>query len=188
MVAGNPQMPRKDRLRRVVLLCCSFARNLAYYRVLWSEEHKHLLDLSNFHVDFWRAVSSNFLEMCVLEWCKLFGDKRGKHYWGKIVTDVSGFEAGMLRHLGLEADAFEKEICVMRLYRDRFIAHLDSDYVANVPRFDVHKKAVWFYHAHIVNHEANPGDLAKLPLDIERGYEETEDKARAIYSLHSARL
>jgi hypothetical protein len=180
----NPQMPRKDRLRRVVLLYCSFARNLAYYRIAWSEEYRHLLNLPHIYGYFWRAANNNFLDMCVLEWCKLFADRQGKHHWSKIVTSMSKsvFEESLFRHLGLEADAFKEEIRIMRHLRDKFIAHLDSDYTGTIPWLDVPKKAVWFYHAHIVNHEANPGDLAELPLDIERGYEETEDEARVVYS------
>jgi hypothetical protein len=65
-------MSRKDRVRGVVTLCRSFAWNLAYYRTGWSKKYKHLLDAS----DFWRAVNGNFLDMCVLEWCKLFADKK----------------------------------------------------------------------------------------------------------------
>ena len=179
----NTQMPRKDRLRRVVILCCSFARNLAYYRVAWSKEYRHLLNLTNAYANFWRAANNNFIDMCVLEWCKLFADTQGKHHWGKIVTSVpkSVFEESLLRHLGLEADAFRKEINVMRHYRDKFIAHLDSDYTVTIPLLDVPKKAVWFYHAHIVKHEAKASDLAGLPLDLETGYKQTEDEARAVY-------
>jgi hypothetical protein len=172
-MTDNPQMPRKDWLRRVVILCCSFARNLAYYRVAWSEEYRPLLGLKNAHANFWRAANNNFIDMCVLEWCKLFGDTQGKHYWGKIVTSMpkSVFEESLLRHLGFEADAFKKEISVMHYYRDKFLAHLDLDYSVILPTLDVAKKAVWFYHAHIVNREANPGDLAGLPLDLKTGYE-----------------
>ena len=31
--------------------------------------------------------------MAVLEWCKLLGDPRDRHYWKKVVTDPSHFEA-----------------------------------------------------------------------------------------------
>jgi hypothetical protein len=51
-MTDNPQMPRKDWLRRVVIVCCSFARNLAYYRVAWSEGYRPLLDLKNAHANF----------------------------------------------------------------------------------------------------------------------------------------
>jgi hypothetical protein len=72
-------------------------------------------------------VNSNFLEMCVLEWRKLFADKKGKHFWGKIVSDAPTFEDRLLRHLELEIDAFEKEIKGMLLYRNKFIAHFGLD-------------------------------------------------------------
>jgi len=104
-------------------LCSSFARNLAYYRTGWSKKYKHLLDGS----DFWRAVNGNFLDMCVLEWCKLFADKKEKHHWRKVVSDPARFEAGLLRHLGLDEVAFQREIDTIRKYRDKFVAHLDLE-------------------------------------------------------------
>ena len=75
MTTTRPAMSRKDRLRRVVLLCCAFTRNLAYYRVGQEEEHRDLLDAEkNESANFWRVANSNCVDMCVLEWCKLFGD------------------------------------------------------------------------------------------------------------------
>src|SRR6266699_6877431 len=165
-MTSAPEVPRKDQLRIVVILCCSFARNLAYYRAWWSEEHQRYLSLANDHPIFWRAVNNNFLDMCVLDWCKLFAERGGKHSWRQIVTDAPRFEADMLRHLGLDAAIYKNEIETMRRYRDKFVAHQDLEYTAMPPRFDVAKKAVWFYHAYIVNHEAQAGDLFGLPLDI----------------------
>jgi len=111
-----------------------------------------LSSLANDHPIFWRAVNNNFLDMCVLEWCKLFTDKSGQHYWGNIVTDSQKFEAELLRYLGLDTAAFEQEIKTMRYYRDKFVAHQDLEYIVILPTLDVAKKAVWFYHAHLVNH------------------------------------
>jgi len=186
-MVDNPHMPGKDRLRGVVIVCCSFARNLAYYRVAWEEEYRHLLNLPSPYPNFWRAANNKLLDMCVLEWCKLFADRQGKHHWSKIVTSVSTsvFEEHLLRHLGLEADAFKEETRGMRHLRDKFIAHLDSDYTGTIPWLDVPKKAVRFYHAHIVSHEANAGDLAELPSDLEPEYKQTEDEARAVYQRNS---
>lgn len=120
--------------------------------------------------------------MCVLDWCKLFADKRAKHGWRQIVTDVSKFEEELLCYLGLDAATFENDFeKMMRSYRDKFVAHQDLEYSGIAPTLDVAKKAVWFYHAYIVNHEALPGDLFELPIDIERGYNEEEQQARAVY-------
>lgn len=41
----------------------------------------------------------------MLEWCKLFADKKGKHYWGNVVTDKVGFKAGLLKALGIDEAA-----------------------------------------------------------------------------------
>lgn len=180
-MTNAPEVPRTDLLRMVVILCCSFARNLAYYRAWWGEDHGHFLSLTHPHRNFWLAVNGNFLDMCVLDWCKLFADKGGKHGWRKIVTDARQFEADLLAHLGLDAATFENEIETMRSYRDKFVAHQDLEYHGTYPTLDIAKKAVWFYHAHTVKHEARQGDLTGLPIDIEKGYEETEQEGSAVY-------
>jgi hypothetical protein len=177
-----PAMPRKDRLRRVVILCRDFARNLAYYRTGQRREHQGLLDpAKNTSANFWRVMNGNCIDVCVLEWCKLFADGKGKHYWANVVTDQADFQKSLLDHLGLGAAAFQQEIETMRRYRDKFLAHLDSDYTMNVPTLDVAKKAVWFFHAHIVSHEAKSEDLAGLPVQLDEGYKESEAEAEAVY-------
>jgi hypothetical protein len=174
-------MSRRDRLRRVVILCRDFARNLAYYRAGQNDEHRLLLDTRHPGANFWRVANSNCIDVCVLEWCKLFADEKAKHHWRKIVTDPTSFQQTLLTHLGIDDAAFQEEINVMRRYRDKFVAHLDSERVMNLPMLDLAKQSVWFYHAHIVNHEANEGDLAGLPMELDIGYAMAEDEANAVY-------
>ena len=174
-------MSRRDRLRRVVILCRNFAVNLAYYRTGRKPEYLPLQDLRHPGANFWRTVSGNFIDVCVLEWCKLFGDPKGEHFWKKMVSAPANFEKQLLSHLGINKAAFQKEIDVMRKYRDKFLAHLDSEEVMNIPALDVAKKAVWFYHAHVVQQEAQPGDLTGLLVELDAGYAQCEDAARAIY-------
>lgn len=173
-------MSGRERLRRVVILCRNIAVNLAYYRVGRKAEHLHLQDYQE-RGNFWRAVSGNFIDICALEWCKLFADPKGKHHWRKVVSDPANFETQLLNHLGIDEAAFQKEIEVIRQYRDKFLAHLDADEVMNIPALDIAKKAVWFYHAYVVQHEAQRGDLAGLPVELDAGYAQCEDEARAIY-------
>ena len=58
-------MSRRDRLRRVIILCRNFAVNLAYYRIGRKAEH---LPLQHYQKrgNFWRVVSGNFIDICVL--------------------------------------------------------------------------------------------------------------------------
>ena len=175
-------MSRRDRLRRVVLLCCHFARNLAYYRVGQTPEYKQLFDPAKTPcANFWRMANSDFLDLCVLEWCKLFADAKGKHHWKTIVSDSAGFHSALLKHLGIDDAAFKAYVDTVRRYRDKFVAHLDSDHEMYVPPLDTAKKAVWFYHAYVVRYKATAGDLAGLATELDNGYEISEDEARTVF-------
>jgi hypothetical protein len=120
---------KRDRLRRAVLLCAHFSRNLAYYRA----GHDRLTNASP---SFWVTIDGNFLDVAVMEWCKLFGDQKGKHSWAKVVTDPSRFEAELLSHLGISPRELEAYINEMRVYRDKFLAHLDDLPLMEIPFLD----------------------------------------------------
>src|SRR5487761_1244632 len=158
----TPTMSRRDRLRRVVILCRNFAVNLAYYRVAHRPEHKPLGNPHNAEANFWRTVGNNFIDICVLEWCKLFAEQKGKHCWLNVVADPVHFRDKLLQHLGLDGAAFEREVEAMRHYRDKFLAHLDSEHRMSIPSLEIAKGAVWFYHDCVVRNEVSPGDLADL--------------------------
>ena len=73
----------------------------------------------------------------------------------------------------------------MRTYRDRFVAHSDSDRVAQISDLDLARRTVEFYYDYIVTNEAQPGDLAYLPVNLtilRLGYEECEREAADVYS------
>jgi len=182
-MTSTPLMPRRNRLRRVVILCQSVAWNLAYYRVGRREEYRHISDFTKNpkSANFWIRANNNFIDTCVLEWCKLFADKKGKHYWGKIVADRDGFRAALLHHLGVDEAAFAKEIESMVRYRDKFLAHLDSDHVMHIPNLDIPTKAAWFYYAYIVEHEAMDGNLGGFDRDLDVIYKVFEKEAETAY-------
>jgi hypothetical protein len=177
----------KDRHRRVVYLCRTFAQALAYYRVQSRPEFESLFkpaEAGEAGIKFWRAVNGALFDSCVLDWCKLFGDEKAHHHWSRIVADPTAFEAELLMQLGLDSGRFDLEIEAMREYRDKWVAHLDSKPSVTLPRFDIAKRAVWFYHAHVVNEAklSDPAsDLALLPADLEPEYQETEEDAKTVY-------
>jgi hypothetical protein len=80
-------------------------------RVGQKPEHSGLLNFQGWG-NFWRAVSGNFIDICVLEWCKLFADPNGKHHWSKIVSDPTSFKTQLLDHLGIdETDSRKSKSC-----------------------------------------------------------------------------
>jgi hypothetical protein len=108
------------------MLCCHFARNLAYYRARRTVDPPPV-------GDFWTSADANFIDIAVLEWCKILGDEKAEQGWRKIVTDSDRFHAALLVELGMEADKWAALVLNIRRYRDKFLAHLDSDFVMNIP-------------------------------------------------------
>jgi hypothetical protein len=176
------ELTRRQRLRRVVILCCSFGRNLAYYRTAREPAFELLLNAANPSASFWRQANASFLDIALLEWCKLIIDEKG---WRKIVTDRESFERGLYDRLNMTADEYEAHAKEAKHFRDRFVAHLDSEPVMNIPGFDQAKAAVWYYHEHVVTREAADGDLEELAAStraMDLGCEQCQREARNIYA------
>jgi hypothetical protein len=170
-------MTKRDRLRRVTLLCCAFARNLAYYRAGWDGGRPKS------RAEFWVTANGNFIDIAVLEWCKLFIDtknrKPAEHRWEVVATDKAQFEAELLQAVG--ADQLKALKVEVRTYRNKFVAHLDDEKVMNIPHLDTGRASVWFYFGYIRDHEAQPADLAGLPADLDDYYWASEREARQVY-------
>jgi hypothetical protein len=133
-------------------------------------------------------VNGNFLDVCVLEWCKLFGSKKDPHCWRKFVSDPNGFKADLLRHLSLDEAEFEKYVQDVLLYRDKFIAHLDSEPVMNIPNLDTVEESTYFYLKHVVTNEAQTGDLYGYEpyADPSRYYEQCTEEAEQQYNVRGS--
>ena len=134
---------------------------------------------------FWGQVSNNFLDIAVLEWGKLLGDDRDKHFWRNVVADPTAFEAGLLAHLEMTKSDFADLTKKMRRYRDKFVAHLDSDSKMEIPRLTAALAANSIYHGHIVTVEAAAGDLFGLADTSEKfaqAYEKCFKEAQQAYS------
>jgi hypothetical protein len=185
---GKP-LTRRERLRRVVILCASFARNVAYFRAGQSQNGSEERAPSHPRSAFWAQVSSNFLDIAVLEWCKLLGDDKDKHFWRNVVADPTTFEASLLANLEMTKSDFADYAKKMRRYRDKFVAHLDSDVKMDIPRLTAALAANRFYHEHVVTVEAAVDDLFALADTSEnfaQGYERCLKEAEHTYGQAAA--
>jgi hypothetical protein len=88
-----------------------------------------------------------------------------------------------MKHLSTDETSFKTYIDNIRRYRNRFVAHLDSDREMSVPTLDAAKNAVWFYHSYVVTHEAKVGDLAGLAVELDGGYAISENEARTVFAM-----
>jgi hypothetical protein len=131
--------------------------------------------------EFWITVDGNFIDMAVIEWCKLFGDRKGKHFWANVVADTSRFEGMLLGHLSMTADELAAYTNEMRTYRDKFLVHLDDLDMMEISFLNNARASVEFYHRQVVEHECTPGDLVCLPTDLADYYRRCFEQAQAIY-------
>lgn len=135
-------MKHPERLRRVALLCCHCLRNVAMYRAGWRCGRLRVAR------QFWTNANGNALDIAVLEWCKLFADRKGKHHWKKLIADDGAFLSGLYATLGMSAEEFSKYVLSVLRYRNKFIAHLDDESVMHIPRTRVLRKST----AYLFNH------------------------------------
>jgi len=166
-------MNERDRVRGVGLLCCHCVRNIAYYTA-GRRDGAFVSD-----EDFWRNANSNFLDIAVLEWCKLFADERGKHHWRKVVPDADAFLSSLYRTIGTTEATVEAYALKMRTYRDKFLAHLDAERMMEIPELNLAVDTSVFLFNTVRN--AHEDKLADAPFDLRTFYKERLSHARDKY-------
>ena len=173
-------MTRRDRLRRTGHLCLHSLRNLAFYRAahearkVWAGKQ------------FWASSHNNFLDIAVLEWCKVFGDKRAKHYWDKAVLNKHDFFPQLLDHLRLTDDFFDQYILEMRTYRDKFLAHLDEENVMNIPNMTPAIKSAQFLYQWIISKEDDCNAFWDAPDNAVEFFKTFLAEGRSVHAAHTA--
>lgn len=111
--------------QRTARLCCHCLRNIAYYRAWWDAGQP---DIDN---DFVVNGNGNFIDIAVLEWCKLFtSPRKEKHHYQHSFenkADADIFLAAMLTNIGKTQQEWDGYIGAMKKYRDKYVAHWDDD-------------------------------------------------------------
>ena len=136
-------LSQHERIRRVMLLCCHAFRNFAFYRSGWKSRK---LQARN---QFWIEANGAFLDRAILEWCKLFADRKGRHHWKRVIKDPVQFESALYKHLRLSKREYLLYLKKVLRYRDKFIAHLDEDRVMYIPRIKTARNATAFLYDYL---------------------------------------
>jgi hypothetical protein len=168
-------LTRRQRVRRVGILCCHYLRNCAYYYAGWDGKTPKRND------QFWRNANANFMDLCTLEFCKLFAEARGKHHWRKVVTDQAAFFDGLLKTLGVNAAEFDEYIASMKFYRDKYVAHLDEELGGNYPHLGAGKKATAYLYDYLLKHEDEGDFFLDAQGDAAEFYAKREEEGEAAY-------
>jgi hypothetical protein len=149
-------------------------RNLAYYRAF--EEAKNGV----VQQQMWITAQNNFLDIAVLEWCKLFGDKKAKHLWKNSVGDQEVFKSELTYKLKITEGLFDSYIQEMRTYRDKFVAHLDEENQMNIPNLIIAIKSTQHLYQWLLDREDDCDALLDAPRSAQTFYLERLDHGREV--------
>jgi hypothetical protein len=158
-----------ERFRRVIITAQHCAANIAYWRAARSLASEPTAPK---HRDVRTRTANNFLDVGVLEWCKLFVDSE-RHAWRRVIPadKREEFFVGMLTAVGKTAAEWDAYIDPFKLYRDKFIAHLDSERTMCPPVLDAALEALIFYMDYLKDHDPLAANITPEQFDIRSFYE-----------------
>lgn len=163
-----------SRAKNAGLVCCHFARNLACYNA-----SRKVLALDN--EGFWLTVASNFLDVCALEWCKLFGNRNGKCHWEKVLKQPVAFKQGLLNTHRISEAELQKIWGKVKDYRDDFVAHVEDQEITPVPCMSVPYLLVKFYYERLQCEFIELQSFDGLPKYMDRYYRSSFSEAEEIF-------
>ena len=136
----------------------------------------------NPHLNFWRLIHGNQLDITVLEWCKVFGSDGEATHWKKIVppADHDQFRRDLFGAVGVTAEEWGAYWNEMKEYRDNLVAHhIELNRVTNYPVLDLALRSSCFYYSYLIKELRSLGET-KYPDDLQIYYGEFESQAREI--------
>lgn len=119
---------------------------------------------------FWATAHNNYLDIAILEWCKLFTDRAGMHHWRKSVTDPDEFFAKLLDEVRSDETAFSEYALSLKSYRDKFVAHLDEDNDILISRMSLARLSTQILFRRLRQHETGDNVFHDFPLRPEDYY------------------
>jgi hypothetical protein len=109
-------------------------------------------------------------------------DTKAPHHWEKIVKNKKEFKIGLLSYLETDSEKFVDYLTEVRAYRDKFIAHLDSDEIMQIPKMDWAYKSVLYYFGEIIEELQMESMHRGIPTDLNLYYLASLNEAKVVYN------
>ena len=94
-------------------------------------------------------MNGNFLDIAVLEWCKLFAEKNGKHHWSCTFKDKTEWKKKLFASMDMSQSKFKEELKLVSDYRNKFVAHSDDPVAMNYPYTNFMLKSASYLHDYL---------------------------------------
>jgi hypothetical protein len=178
--------PTPEKLYHAIRITGDFIRNVHLKRTLEATDN-------NPHLNFWRIMYGNLMDMAVIEWCKLFGSDHDDHqpiHWKKMIPspDHENFRHALYKQMQLDKETFEKVWIEMKGYRDNQAAHFNLDWLApekkpTYPVFDAPLEAAYVYYDYLLQMLKEQGITDRYPLDIRDYSKRFADQAQKVAAI-----
>ncbi len=166
-----------NKIRRAINLCILFTRNMAYYRASY-DDSRYIAGNNDFSI----TISGNFIDISIIEWCKLFGAYGDNHHWRNLIgDDADDFSSSLHEHLSMSESDFKEYHQSMKNYRDVFATHWDDDGESKRPYLDSAFECVVFLHKYIFTNFEKSSALQDKVRDLRDYYETCYKEARKCY-------
>lgn len=159
------------KLTNQVFRLVYIARNIAYHRSL-SEYKDDIVQ------NYWVYIFNNFLDISVLEWCKVFGSRAEETHWSNHINNVDKFRKDMLIHLGLSQAEWKEYWNQLKTYRDCGVAHyIYNPDITDYPKFDNALEVSYFYYDILIQ-ELRSLNVYDYPDDLKIYFNSCLDQAK----------
>jgi hypothetical protein len=162
----------------VSLVCPQFRIFLAAY----NDDGSHIVggtpSMTN---QYWNTTHGNYIDIAVIEWCKLFGsDRQEKFHWKSVVNDAARYKKQLLTVFGKGETEWAVYRETILKYRDKFVAHLDEEKNCIVPYLKTALKLVENHYDYLLEYEAED-DFVSLVPPIQGYYQKHFEMARKVH-------
>jgi len=139
---ADEDLIQRERTWRTMQIAISCINNIAAYKANWQK----IDGVDKLIVDrhFWVLMNGNFLNVAVLDWCKLFAESNGKHHWS--CSFKNEWKEQLFARMAMSQSKFKKELGLVNEYRSKFVAHLDDPIAMNYPNTNFMLDSVSYLH------------------------------------------
>jgi len=103
------------------------------------------------------------------------------HYWKKVISEPEDFFRRLLQEVNITETDFNAYIKEMRTYRDKFVAHLDSEETMHIPKLDVARKSTTYLYNYLRAHEDEGNYFADAPKKASAFYRRFLKEGKSVY-------
>lgn len=155
-------------MEHTIRIIAAFVCNVHFKRALYEIDRDP-------HLNFWRMIQGNCLDIAVIEWCKLFGSDNKSYqpaHWKIQVPykEHDGFRRRLLGALKLSEEAWEDYWVEVKGYRDNHAAHFNQNYLnkpdSRYPELTTALEAAYFYYEYLIDSIADENVKRGYPEDI----------------------